>query len=418
MSLSDVCVDLFGKIIVAGRVHFPTDDRGYFTVPEHSHLRIDPRKSRIEITPSSPPTRDMETGFLAADEIGPLVYICKSISQQILKILGGHSEERSIKVTNSINEGELLSFRFREFDNGRPINRAELKHPYYQHLSDWTLEVSTDERGQNFFIRAALFTNVAIDKWRRNCENFWSLSGESPQYLEIKFTVDHFTRAAAFGSMWFAIHGDTAEPEISKAEPTLITTTLERPLLGNALTDFFGYLYAITTDRHWVKLDDSADRNGRGCSLVIFLQSQPVRLLNGFLHESLGRRPLAEYYETAAIHLDGINLDKIYSFLRYNLSNTIELRDGYFGWLLPANGRVFHERHGGVTQSITRAIVESSLSSAGWRFAYKLFVLGLNVGRSSKTEDGWLDGEFLIPWEVLILRFPDFLLRRSQLLGK
>jgi hypothetical protein len=415
MSLADVCVDLFGKIIAAGRIHFPTDDLGYFTVPEHSHLRIDPRKSRIEITPSGPPARDVKTGFLAADEIGPLVYISESISEQILRILGGHFEETSIHVTNSINEGELLSFRFREFENGRLINSAELKHPYSQPLSDWALEVFTDERGQNFFIRAVLFTNIAIAKWKRNCENFWLPSDESPQYLQIEFTVDHFTRAAAFGSIWLAIHGGNAEPEISEAEPTPIPTTLETPVLGNAPMDLSGHVYAITTNRRWVKLD-SADRHGKG-SLAIFLRSQPVRLSNGFLYEPGGRRSFGKYDETVAIHLNGINLDTIYRFLRHNPTHTIELRDGHFGWLLPSDGRAFHEAHG-ITQSITRAIVESSLSLDGWRFAYRLFVLGLNVGTVSKAQDGWLEGEFLIPWEILILRFPDFLLRRRQLLGE
>jgi hypothetical protein len=415
MSLADVCVDLFGKIIAPGRVHFPADDRGYFTVPEHSHLRIDPRESRIEITPSGPPVRDAKTGFLAADEIGPLVCISESMSQQILKILGGHFEETSINVANSVNEGELLSFRFREFDNGRWINRAELKHPYYQHLSDWTLEVFTDEHGQNFFIRAALFTNIAVAKWKINCENFWSLSGESPQYMEIKFTVDHFTRAAAFGSIWLAIRRRGAEPEISTADSTPVPTTLETPLLGNAPMDLSGHLYAITTNRRWVSLD-SADRHGESY-LTIFLRSQPVRLSNGFLYEPGGRRSFEKYYETAIIHVKGINLDTIYRFLRYNLTHTIELRDGYFGWLMPADGRTFHEEHG-IAQSITHAIVESSLSLHGWRFAYRLFVLGLNVGRDSKAADGWLEGEFLIPWEILILRFPDFLLRRRELLGE
>ncbi len=415
MALADVCVDLFGKIIAAGSIHFPADDRGYFTVPEHSHLRIDPRKSRIEITASGSPVREAKTGFLGADEIGPLVCISESMSQQILKILGGHLKETSIKAASSINEGELSSFRFKEFDNGQPINRAELEHPYRQLLSEWTLDVSTDERGQNFILRAALFTTIAGPERRKRCENFWSLIDEAPRYLEVRFAVDHVTRAAAFGSIWLAIREGSAEPEILEADPKPILTTLETPVLGKAPMDLSGHIYAIGNHRGWVKLN-SADRYGKS-SLGISFQPQPVRLSNGFLCEPHGRRSFAKYYETAAIHLDGISLDAVYRFLRHNLTHTIELRDGHFGWLLPIDGRVFHEAHGR-SQCITRAIVESTLSLDGWRFAYRLFVLGLNIGRTSETEDGWLEGEFLIPWEVLILRFPDFLLRRRQLLGK
>jgi hypothetical protein len=115
------------------------------------------------------------------------------------------------------------------------------------------------------------------------------------------------------------------------------------------------------------------------------------------------------------IWLDPFDMDAVVRGVRSTLKLKIELNDGYFG-NLQQHFHFYESYELTPQQSIRRARLDFELNLPGLSFTYALFVDDLHPSSSGKHSPGWLRGQIVLPWELLIIRYPVLSYDRARVL--
>jgi hypothetical protein len=266
-----------------------------------------------------------------------------------------------------------------------------------QLLSDWELEITSDGEALTFQISAALFATEPIHVWEKDYIGHWFVTNDTPPRIEIAFSIDLATRVAAFHAANITSETqatDSANPFIS----TLSTLTL-----ATAPINTMGQVFGIMRKGQWATLETE---NGR---ILITPHYAKKRLANGFLLCDTGHKP-------PSVSLSQLAIDTLLRPLWREPKRlvSLEMKDGTFGSLI--QDRAFHEMYQPVPlQMIRNALLELRVDIKGLQLSYRLYVTDLDVSQKDYKAD-WLEDRLTIPWEIVILRFPELLWHRDALL--
>ncbi len=352
MHLRDACVDLSGRIVAAGRMRYPNDDKKAFPLPDHDSICFSVRNERsLSLAPVTA-VRDSETGFFVEpSRLYPSVHLPASIAAALQGTLRAY-EPTALRLRLPGQDG-MLSI----------ITDAWKTQP----LSDWSLEIDVD-RGSVAVRLSAGLQMLKVPTWK-NEANYWT----SGVRIEIEFVVDAITRTALF------------EVPLEGSEEGQDTLPLALPQgktrLEAATIDQLGRLYAFSRSGA-VRLGSV----GRGTLIIEHGPSK--RLFNGFV---VGARNVF----FPRIWLYGIDLETLIAAINERTASIV--------WAGGNWSHVDHELRGEPPyQRITQSKISAEINDAGLTVAYYLSLTPPSeAGQLDKIEDS-----FTLPWASLILRFP------------
>ena len=252
-----------------------------------------------------------------------------------------------------------------------------------QSLSDWMLKA--EEVGEHLVVQisATLAAKTPIPTWG-NFGNFWSANEGARVNIELRF--DQVTRAACFGACFAGWPDEKTGTEVRRGTTSIANLKLEdapiRPGFG-----FYAY-----TRSGWVEVTETF--GSLYVHLSVRAQKRLKRTSNGFI--------ASHYVEYPQITFDGIDLSIVSQVMRGGPSATVEFTDGRFGSV--TRGPVGRDEYDNFLDVILKSTLRFRLKKSGLEFAYSL--LG---------EKGAIVDTCVLPWEVLILRHPEFL-RHKQVL--
>src|SRR3954471_7307883 len=114
--------------------------------------------------------------------------------------------------------------------------------------------------------------------------------------------------------------------------------------------------------------------------------------------------------------LKHFDMNALIRAVRSTLKLTIELQDGYFGHL--GQHHSFYECYETTPeQSIQQARLIFQLDLFGLSLTYDLFINDLHPSPRGKHMSGWLQGQIVLPWELLIIRYPILSYDRAKILA-
>jgi hypothetical protein len=282
-------------------------------------------------------------------------------------------------------------------DNLRPqhLPLSDPDSSRQQLLSDWELEMHFDGELLEVRLSAALFAAEPTHVWEKDHIGHWSVGNGIPSRIEIAFSVDLATRVAASHAAY--INTETQATE--SANP--FSSTLSTLRLATAPIDTMGQVFGVMRNGQWARLETE---NG---GILITPHNAKKRLGNGFLLRDTGHR-------WPSVSLRVISIDTLLRPLWRERHVTLEMKDAVVGSLIQDRG--FHEMYQPVPlQMIARAQLELRVDIHGLQFSYRLYVTDLDVSQK-EYKAGWLEDGITIPWEVVILRFPEMLWHRKALL--
>ena len=400
MNLPDARVDLDGGIVALGKFRCPADDNGDFKLKSHDCVRfgID-AWGRLRLAAATA-ERDPASGFLVAEEIGAAVLLPDCLSS-IIRVALRRSPSRPLKSRFSEQEEGL---RWRSDSASRDEGRARVV-PFMdpdswkrQLLSDWKLEVSTEGEEVRIHISAALFASEPVRISEKTHFGHWSVTNNSPPRIDIEFAVDLATRVAAFHAAYI-----TSEACATIDSENPFSTTLTSLKLASAPINTMGEIFGVMSNGQWVSIGTDRD------SLLITPHYPKRRLANGFLLCDTG-------HKTPSISLRGIALTTLLRGLWRELKHivTFEWKNGTFGSLIQNRG--FHESYKKAPQQLIQHVVlDCRVTMKGLELAYRLYITDLDVTQSD-YKAGWLEDMLTIPWEIVVLRYPDLLWHRAAIL--
>jgi hypothetical protein len=396
MNLNEARVDLDGMIVAEGSIRIPRDDKGLLNLTEHNSLRFSRLGSTMDLW-TIVAERDPASGFmLTRDGLGVWVSLPSALSTIINKALRSNISWPQHATFSDHEEGFLA------FSKKSPMET--------QLLSDWILRVWTEEQTLRINISAALFANTPLSAAKKEKVGHWSLIKNIPQRMEIDFSIDAATRLAAFGFDSKTQSEVFTNTLLSPSVPQNVTdagdpfgTTLTSLDLSSAPIDTLGNTYVKMRSGPWaiVYVHDQA--------LNIFPTGSLQRRSNGFLLPEKNSDKMSIYLSK----IDFISVAKWMSEAPGHLV-TVELKDnGWFGDL--NQGRRLEDYNPRPRQLIRHAVLQFQITEHGLDFSYQLYVTDLDVS-GPEYKPGWLEDVLFIPWELLLLRFPEFLRNRKAIL--
>ncbi len=254
-------------------------------------------------------------------------------------------------------------------------------------------------------ISAALFANprTSRNKWQKGYVGHWTVpEGAPPPRVEISFAVDIGTRTVAFGALYLMEQTGELKPAWDAFETTVTTLNLSHMPVHTS-----GEVFAKARNGNWVSM------KMMGEDLFMVPHHPRKRLPNGFLGYDSRTDPKLH---GPSVTLNKFDLDKMAPMVPLAPENalTVELRDsivGRLGW----GGRFFEDYDPLPLQFVMRAVLQLRLAAAGLEFAYQLYVQDLDL-KQKPYQPGWLEELLIVPWEVLILRYPEFRFKRLRML--
>jgi len=184
MHLSDACVDLDGNLLVKGRLSFPDDDHGLFTLPAHDWLWL--RSGDFAIAPANP-VRDKKSGFFLPSEPPLRVHLPDCFQKELRKSLRWMPGER-LRLHYSHHHLSRLA-----------IPKGETGEESAQLLSNWKMALRANATGGvHVQISAALTACGPLSDFQRKDDGHWGRSKGAR--ITLTFTLDPVTRVARFGS--------------------------------------------------------------------------------------------------------------------------------------------------------------------------------------------------------------------------
>jgi hypothetical protein len=375
MHLREACVDLDGQVAAIGRIEYPPDPAGCFPLPAHRRVRIRMFSTQLRLA-AADAERDEETGFLISKDVGPVVFVPESFAMMIRTALRLR-QEAPLEAHLADQQQTLQSCPDREIAKCQP-------------LSDWRLQISTLDGTVRIRLSAALQATRQIPEWeQKSTGNFWNITDDkvAPR-ITVVFDVDAVTRVVSYGCRGHELfQGADATPmELSrKSLPDL--------KLADAPIGLDGKLYGYAPQRGPVSFYSEI-----GSPRIAISDVRLDRYPNGFVTES-------GPYSWPRIWLDLFDMDGVVRGVRSTFKLTIETNDGYFGDL--QQHYQFYEGYElRPEQSIRRARLNFELNLSGLSFSYALFIDDLHLSSRGKHSPGWLNGELILPWELLIIRYP------------
>lgn len=359
MHLKSASVDFDGNFIAEGSIIHPRDGSKHFHPAKQQHLRISRDLRRIIACVAS---RD-KSGFFHAEELGTVIHVPKPLASQVRWALElGAKEPLSLLATHSA--GSLAS------------SASTIKH-LTQPLSDWRLRIDEVD-GDLAVVMSALLYSPHIRDWRSTEQNFWV---EQPgARVEARFVINAATRVACFGTN--GSRSATNEEEAPAQPPKYDGRCLN---LENAPVGSFTQFGV--RDGRWVHVYSSSE--GPWHSLSVTEHRDVCRTSNGFL--SRGN------YVWPRLGVQGLSLCSIANALG---KEPLRISGGRIAVSLSWPGPEPW------SEQASESTLQFSLVPDGLVFEYFLVVEGRPV-----------DGRVVLPWELLILRYPVLASRRVGFLN-
>ena len=357
MHLKSASVDVEGNLIAVGTMVHPVDDAGEFRPHELECLKIDRETMRIIRCKA---VRD-ETGFFQAEEIGTVLYVPEPLASQVKWALRfGAMGPLEIAVLHDVGSLASSASRIQNFT---------------QTLSDWRLRI-VEQEGDITVLMSAALNSAHLRDWRTSEQNFWT--SQTGARVETRFPINAATRIACFGAH-VPDRYSGAEGEEAQACATVgRRLNLESAPVG-PIAEF-----GIRDDR-WVYFTS----HGPDPCITLTEHRHVRRLANGFLSRG--------YYEWPRIWIHGLSLASIASILG---DKPVRLSGEGVGVSVSNEGRE------GWSELASEAALEFRLQVDGLALDYFLTVAGQPV-----------EGRVLLPWELLILRYPALGARRKAIVA-
>lgn len=358
MHLKSASVDLEGNLVAQGTMSHPVDDAEEFPPSGMDQLKIG-RDACMTVIQCTAERED--SGFFRTNEVGPLLRVPEALSVIIMRALHRGAKGAMI-ATIGHQEGELASSSSRI---------AALSQP----LSDWRLRIEETGGDVNVAISAALHAEH-LRGWRSSERNFWA--GQPGARVEARFSIDAATRTACFGAYIPDDRSDEggvpAHPLASKGSLLNIENAPVGPLREFGIRNGRWVMFSLGS------LDSP---------MSSFTEHRDVqRLSNGFL--SLGD------YVWPRLWIRGADLGSIVRSLD---AAPIRLSGNGIAASLSNDGREGWSERG------YDVAIELRLSAAGLVLDYHL-----TVGSRRVKE------QVILPWELLILRYPALARKRQAIL--
>jgi hypothetical protein len=343
---------------------FPRDDAGEFAAAELTQFRLGRSSGRginRRIGPITGAVGERESsGFFRTVASGPQLSLPEPLAVMI-----GHAarfvSKEPIDATLSYQGGSLA--------NG---SQRGLEQP----LTDWKLHIEDIAGELRVEISAALHA-THLREWLKSERNFWS--GQPGSRIEARFSIDPATRAACFGCY-------IPDPGYDAVEaPPAVPGTLDgsRLCLESAAVaphEEFG-----VRNGHWINVGLSSGTS----PWVAFTRHDDVRRLpNGFVSHGS--------YVWPRFWFRGFDVLSSLSSLR---EHPVQFSGAGIGHVDEWGGPE------GRTKRARQAALEVALTIEGLTLDYAL------------TTDRTYEGRVVLPWELLILRYPMVAQRREALIA-
>ena len=391
LHIREARIDDDGRVIAIGKVTYSGDGKGYFFLNKHSEIAFEVhplanQEAYITLSPTNT-VRNNNSGFLDADDIGPIIYLPTALTSVLFKALSFKCEEPIKIAFGEISGGDLRS-------NGNRPNSKQLL------LTDWNLELYED--GNEIVVRlSALLSNTHSSK---EGKKIWFLDNKVPSRIQIDCTVDLITRAVKWGT--YNKQFATGQNALNY-QSDLSISTLSSYKLGNALISFGNHIYGIFSDNRL-----GGVYTGRGFApMLTFSRFDKFRRYNnGFIENPFGTSEVMP-----RVSISGINMGVIMGLLKINRTALLEVNNGDFGtYSNPGRERSDYESGEPPRSSKIKSVLLSlTLDIDGLKINYKTFSDNPIRG---ETAGGWMLGEFLLSWEVIIIKFPELLHHRDAIL--
>jgi hypothetical protein len=383
MHLREARIDLGGQVAAVGWIEYLPDEAGYFPLPSHHCVRVSKFGTRLRLAAATS-ERDSKTNFLDSREVGPVVFVPESLGVVIQSAVRTRLES-SIETHLADQQETLESCGNREISKKQP-------------LSDWRLYISTIGGTLKIRLSAALQATKEIPVWNKSTGNFWKISNSLVARITIEFELDEVTRILFYG---FPGSGPFEDAPAAPIEPN--RSTLLDMKLDNAPVSRMGRLFGYAPRGGWISFYDNSFGG------IVIGRARLGRCPDGFVADS--GDPF-----WPRIWLDAFNMDALIRAVRSTQKLTIELQDGYFGHLQQHHS--FYECYEPMPeQSIRRARLNFQLDLFGLSLTYNLFISDLHPSSRGKHKSGWLQGELILPWELLIIRYPVLSYDRAKILA-
>lgn len=348
MELQDACVGLDGELIVPGRIDFPHEDQGHFRHKDTGQLAINRQGFGLTTCIAS----RTPSGFFEVEEYGVVLSIPGPFANLI---------EAALRKGGIAAQEERLNGQHGYLYSARNNFTPEFKRKE-QPLSDWRIKIEERQGFVNIELSAALYGQKLRD-WLSSEENFWNKSDVTR--VEASFSVDPATRQACCNA--YLLKADRNEEANSPAEFPRLSDNLS--LQSAAVSDIGNF--AISDDS-WIYFHSSP------FGLSLTEHSRVVRQSNGFLSHGHYQWPR---YSFAGVNLLALeNLDKA----PLKLSGA------------GLRAMVSDDRREGWREAAEDAELELALNERGLVTRFDI-----------KTSRRKIEQECVLPWEVLILRYPN-----------
>jgi hypothetical protein len=398
-NLHEVSVDLNGQIVAEGQIRFPPDDRGSFTLAAHDRICFRPSDQGMRFEAATA-ERDC-SGFMATRKTGLALAIPASLGVILARALRD-APEKPQRAKFSDQEGRLECPPNRAAAETESAGKAFLprrKLSEVQLLSDWDLVLSMEGDLLKVELSAALFGFPPAQAWKKDQVGHWSTPDGTPLRVEISFLVNSATRVAACQAAYVS----SIQMPIADLKNSFRTTLASLDLMSSPI-DTMGHVYGMTKRGEWMRIA-SQDK-----SVLLTPYSPRQRRTDGFLL-------VDQSYREPSISLDGIGMTTIVRMLwnEPRRSICVELREGSFGHLI--QGREFNEANNPAPgQFIQQAILRFEITLKGLIMFYRLYVTELEIVPEG-WKDGWIEEEIILPWEIIIFRYPQLLWHRKDFTG-
>lgn len=375
MHLSAAKIDLDGCVVAEGDITFPSDQKQIFVAAQTNTVRLRAVDGGWTELQACTALRDPQSGFLRCEGRGPFVQMPHPFGHAVFEAL--RRPPRRASVLQCDIDG-FLTLRVNE------------QKSYSQRLTDWSMEIDQLGSEELFFTATAKLRAKRPDEvyvWEKY-ENYWQ-EDTSAETLSLQFKVDPISRVAAFGGYSNAI-GERGDRTITKAR----ASALNDVRLSDAPVGFNNTVFGVDRRGQWVRFYETSKQSEQGRFASMSFE-QPVcakRYESGLMESG--------DYSWPRVTFRGLDL----GLVRASMIGTTR-----FSLLLPKgfSGQLYW---GGPDGHRNEKPMEARLS-------FELTMRGLEIGYEAlfdpSPREGALVGELTLPWEVLILRYPEFLsLRR------
>ncbi|MBK8158486.1 MAG: hypothetical protein IPK59_06855 [Rhodospirillaceae bacterium] len=395
MHLRDARVDLDGNVIASGRMIFASDNGGVFAAQECDQVQIS-RLGPLRVV-ACKSRRDSDSGFLVSEAVGPALSF-PDVFATVIRRACWLSPKEAIVMSLGHQDGALAS----------SVDRDAVSQP----LSDWKLEVEAIEGAIHVRASAALRATLPFNLRNKDIGSYWS-SREETERISVTFSVDPVTRTACFGSYTGVLSDKWCAGDAVPARTSLQALRLDTAPVGP-----FNEM-GPAAETGWIKVQSWFTPNapsGQSVLALIFNRVASIaRTESGFLASTdrdSGQR---------SIWFEGINLVIVADLMRHANTMKLSLTDGISGYLWdPSEQRHFYDMDISPTpeQHFLEATISFALTARGLECHYRIHVNDLHVIRlGTKYQRGWIEDSVTLPWELLILRHPQFLQRRESVAG-